>query len=272
MQTSTSPEISRSWPVSGAKALKLGLALISTSAAASTSALSVVFSEWPRYFSAMRMTSASFSSAIRPLNWSEASKSPHLVGRALRLAIADALRAPEIGHAVLQALVVVGIGEARRHVDDVGQLGVVERLQHVGDDHPLDEIVRREDDVVAGIALAQLGEHLVVAGEQVVAHRDAGGLGELVQRVLADIGIPVVDVDLLFLCTRQARQRRGGGGDGEAAGEKGAAGEDGSGRRRRAAGHRAELRIVLERGSIVASTFATRDKPCQRDHLALCPM
>jgi hypothetical protein len=50
-----------------------------------------------------------------------------------------------------------------------------------------------------GVARLQLGEQLVVGGEQAHVHVDAGGLLEVVQRRVADIGVPVVEVELGFL-------------------------------------------------------------------------
>jgi hypothetical protein len=97
---------------------------------------------------------------------------------------------------------------------------VIERQQHVGRDHALDEVVGREDDVVAGIALAQLGEQLLVAREQVVAHGDAGGVGEVVERVLADVCVPIVDVDLTALRHARTAERGQGGGDAERTGDE----------------------------------------------------
>jgi hypothetical protein len=91
-----------------------------------------------------------------------------------------------------------GLAEGIVDVGNVGDLGMVERHQHLGLDHALDIIVGRHDHVIAGIAGPQLGEQLVVVGIEVHLHLDAGLALEVLQRGLADIGVPVVEVELLF--------------------------------------------------------------------------
>ena len=80
---------------------------------------------------------------------------------------------------------------------------MVERLEQVGLDHALDELAARNDDVVAGVAGAQLGEQLVVGREQAHIDVDAARVLEVLERRLADIGVPVVEVELLLLLGRQ---------------------------------------------------------------------
>ena len=56
---------------------------------------------------------------------------------------------------------------------------MVERLEQLGLDHALDELAARNDDVEARIAGAQLGEQLVVGGEQAHIDVDAARLLEV---------------------------------------------------------------------------------------------
>ena len=105
---------------------------------------------------------------------------------------------------------------------------MVERHDHVGLDHALEIVVGRHDHVIAGIAGLELGEQFVIVGEEIHLGLDAGRLLEIGQRGLADIGIPVVEIEfLLLLRQREARQegqaRRAGAGalqKGAAAGRK----------------------------------------------------
>src|SRR5512144_1511647 len=128
------------------------------------------------------------------------------VGRLLdlRLAIADADDEPGIGHAELAAWIKGRVlDELWRHVLDVRDLGVIERLKQVGLDHALDKLAARDDDIEAGIARAQLGEELVIGGEQAHIDVDAARLLEGLERRLADIGVPVIEIEfLLFLGPR----------------------------------------------------------------------
>jgi hypothetical protein len=76
-------------------------------------------------------------------------------------------------------------------------------LQHARLAHAADELVGRHDHVIAGVARLQLGEQFVIGGEQAHIDVDAGGLLEVAQRRLADIGVPVVEVQLgLFAAGR----------------------------------------------------------------------
>ena len=118
----------------------------------------------------------------------------------LGLAIADADHEPSIGHAVFAARIVGRVvDELRRDVLDVRDLGVIERLEQIGLDHALDELAARNDDVEAGVAGAQFGEQLVVGREQAHIDVDAARVLEVLERGLADISVPVVEIELRLL-------------------------------------------------------------------------
>ena len=118
----------------------------------------------------------------------------------LGLAIADADDKPGIGHAELAAGIVRRVlDELRRDVLDVRDLGVIERLEQLGLNHALDKLAARNDDVEARVAGAQLGEQFVVGGKQAHIDVDAACLLEVSKRRLADIGIPVVEIELRLL-------------------------------------------------------------------------
>ena len=76
---------------------------------------------------------------------------------------------------------------------------MIERLEQLGLDHALDKLAARNDDVEAWIAGAQLGEQLVVGGKQAHIDVDAARLLEVRERRLADIGVPVVEIELRLL-------------------------------------------------------------------------
>ncbi len=121
---------------------------------------------------------------------------------------------------MLETGVVGRIGELRIDVGDVRNLGVIERQQHVGHDHLGNVVVGRHHHVVAGVAAAQLGEQLIVAGVEIVADRDPGRVGEILDGRFTDVGVPVVDVHLLALAEPEPTECRHGGGDGDRAGHK----------------------------------------------------
>ena len=53
---------------------------------------------------------------------------------------------------------------------------MIEWQDHVRLDHPLEIVVGRNDHVVAGIAGPELGEQLVIVGEEIHLGLDAGRL------------------------------------------------------------------------------------------------
>jgi hypothetical protein len=119
------------------------------------------------------------------------------VGNALhlRLAIADAGDDPGIGHRIAAARIERRIEEARGDIAPVGDFRGIERGQQIGRDHALDEIVRGHDHVIALVAAAQLGEQFVVVGKQADVDTRARRSGEIGDGVLADIGVPGVEVE-----------------------------------------------------------------------------
>ena len=75
---------------------------------------------------------------------------------------------------------------------------MIERHDHAGRCHALDEITARNDDVEAGVAGAQLCEQLVVGCKQAGVDVDACRLLEISQCRLADVGIPIVKIEFGF--------------------------------------------------------------------------
>ena len=95
--------------------------------------------------------------------------------------VADAGRAPHVVDGVLVAGI-VGRKPPRDlgpDVAEIGQLRLVELLEHAGLDLALQEIGGRHHHVVAGLAGEQLGLQRVVGIEGVVVDLDAGLLGEV---------------------------------------------------------------------------------------------
>jgi hypothetical protein len=92
---------------------------------------------------------------------------------------------------------------------------MIQRLDHVDLDHIRQGVVRGHDDVVARIAGLEFCKQLFIAGEQVVLDLDAALFFEGVERRLADISVPVIDVELLLFgrepAARQDRDRHAGG-------------------------------------------------------------
>ncbi len=143
----------------------------------------------------------------------------------LGLAVADADGAPHVGQAVLAARVELGVAEHGIDIADVRDLGVIQRHQHVGHDHPLDIVVGRDDQVVARVAFLQLGEQLVVVGKEIHLDLDAGRFTKIIQRGLADVGVPVVEIEFFLLGGKAlAGQEADSRGNGAHAGEKAPAG------------------------------------------------
>ena len=124
--------------------------------------------------------------------------------------VADAGRAPHVVDGVLVAGIVglQTLGDVGPHVDEVGQLRLVELLEHAGLDLAGEEVRRRHDHVVARLAGEQLGLENLVGVEDVVDDLDPGFLGEILQDLGIDIVRPVVDVDDFVLrCDRKGARR-----------------------------------------------------------------
>ena len=88
-----------------------------------------------------------------------------------------------------------------------GQLVLVERLKKAGLD--LAAAIRMsggEHDIVAAPACQQLGLENVIAVVDVIDDLDTGGLLEVRDRRLADVVVPVVNVDDSFLSGHRRRQ------------------------------------------------------------------
>ncbi len=129
---STSPDSSRSCPLSSWKVLMMGFCLIII-AVDLVDDLGVcrALTEWPRYLAHRRnMSPASESRAMRSL-YSVLNRTDtfQLSGTALhlRLAIADAERQPGVGHRIFAARIVGDIDEGRIDILHVRDLRVIER-------------------------------------------------------------------------------------------------------------------------------------------------
>ncbi len=97
--------------------------------------------------------------------------------------------------------------DIRVEVAQVGDLGLVERLQQAALDLRLGEHRTRHHDVVAGVAGHQLGMQRLVGLEGVVVDLDAGFLLEGSHHALGDVVRPVVDVEDLFLGSDRGGRR-----------------------------------------------------------------
>ena len=187
-----------------------------------------------------------------------------------RLPVPDADGPPHVGQAVLAPRIERGVTEHRGDVRHVGDPGVIEGLEHPGHDHALDVVVGRDDHVVSRVAFLQLGEELVIVREEVHLDLDPGRRLEVVEGGLADVGVPVVEVELRLL-GRPADPRR----DGEARHGRAGAGEE------RAAGHSVPHRsfhrgVSLKVSSDVSSRSGSRQGrgspgPCIGVRLSVSP-
>ena len=92
-----------------------------------------------------------------------------------------------------------GLHDALVHVLQVRELGLVEKPEDAGLDLLAEEAAGGHDDVIAGMAGEKLGLQRLVGIVDVVIDLDAGLLLEGLDRVLADIVRPVVDVEDLLL-------------------------------------------------------------------------
>jgi hypothetical protein len=127
--------------------------------------------------------------------------------------VADADRAPHVVDGVAVAGIIGGdaLLDLRPHIDEVRQLGFVERKEYARLDLPLEEIGARHDDVVAGTAGEQLRLERVVGVEDVVADLDSGLAGEVLEHGRLNVVRPVIDIDdpLLRRDLRRRQSKRG---------------------------------------------------------------
>ena len=115
--------------------------------------------------------------------------------------------AEHIRHSIGIFRVIVRVAVFLVDLLEVGDVVVIQRLEHSLVDHLGDHIVRRDDHVVIGSTGFQFGVHGLVGVEGCVVHLDAGELLEgrhhihAVIRTVGDILAPVVDVqgDVLAL-------------------------------------------------------------------------
>ena len=113
--------------------------------------------------------------------------------------------APGVGDGVPVLRVVGQVAEAPVDFFKVGNLAVVQLLQHPLLHELGDHVVGGDDDVVVRAAAFQQGVEGFVALGGLVVHPDAGGVLKLADEILVDILPPGADVD----------NRLGGGGPGE---------------------------------------------------------
>ena len=125
---------------------------------------------------------------------------------------------------MLAARIEGGVLEWLVDIGHVRNFRMIERHDHVGLDHALQHVVGGNDHIVAGVAALELGKEFIVVGEQIHLGLDAGGSGEIRKGGFADIGVPVIEIELLLLLgKREARQQREAGEHGAGALQKGAA-------------------------------------------------
>ena len=73
---------------------------------------------------------------------------------------------------------------------------LIKRHEHIGRGHTLHKIVGWDDDVIARVSGAQLGEQFVVARKQRHVHVNASAVLIIFQRGFTNIGVPIVEVQL----------------------------------------------------------------------------
>ena len=137
-----------------------------------------------------------------------------------RLAVANTLRPPHVGDAVLAARIEVAVLKRWVEVLEIGNHAQVDRLQHLGDNHLLYIIVGRYNHVITRIALFELGEEFVVVRKQVHLDRNARRLLEIVERGLTNVGVPVVEVELGFFGSPTVAGQQGNASGGRAESSK----------------------------------------------------
>ncbi|MCY1512221.1 hypothetical protein D9M68_466730 [compost metagenome] len=129
--------------------------------------------------------------------------------------VADAVGAPQVGHAVFVARV-VGLEllhQLRIEVLPVGQLALVQFLERARLDLAAEEVVGRHHHVVAGAPRQQLAFEGLVGVEDVIHRLDAGFLLEIRQGGLAYVVRPVVDMHRLIRLRVSAQGQGDGGSD-----------------------------------------------------------
>lgn len=99
-------------------------------------------------------------------------------------------------------------GERRVLVRPVGQLGLVQFLEHAGLDLGFNELVGRHHQVVARVAGQQFGFQRLVGIEGVPGHFDPGFLGEILGHGRQDVIRPVVHPQFLIFGVHGAGQQR----------------------------------------------------------------
>ena len=129
----------------------------------------------------------------------------------------DAQGAPGVGDRIEILRV---IGQVLEPVGDFGKVGnlvVVQRLEHVLLDELGDHIVRGDDHIVAGAAQSERGVELLVAGRGLVVDFDPGRLLKLLDEALINIFTPAAHVDhpLFGTGAGAASQQAGGQGQGK---------------------------------------------------------
>jgi hypothetical protein len=111
---------------------------------------------------------------------------------------------------VLQTGVIGRIVHRGVDVLQVRNLAGIQLFQDIQRDHRADHVVAGNDDVIAGIALLQLGQQFFVVGEEVGLNFDTRLLGEGIDCRRADIGV-VLEVQRLLLFRESAGGEAGEG-------------------------------------------------------------
>ncbi|MNN19823.1 hypothetical protein D3C81_1330780 [compost metagenome] len=126
--------------------------------------------------------------------------------------VADAIGAPQVGHRMLVAAVVLfqGLEQHRVEVFPVRQLLAVEFQERAGFDLAREKVVGRHDHVVTGATGQQLAFQGFVGVEHVIDDLDTGAALEIRQGGFTDIVGPVVHADTgLGLGCGADQQRQG---------------------------------------------------------------
>ena len=105
--------------------------------------------------------------------------------------VQDAHRAPHIGDGILVFRVEIQIQEPLVDILEVGDVVLIQLMEQVFLDQPLDDIVGGETNVVDAIRLLQLHHHLLVGGHGGIVYLYAGLLFKLGQQGFVDIIPPI---------------------------------------------------------------------------------